>query len=269
MKGVASSTVPAAFASQMEKNDEEPIEWGDMDPSFARMLQNTPSMLQAYEALRTPKKMDLGSFQPRTNLTLPEPSSSVTLPDPIPRWLSIADSSTSALLLTYMASSAFVSHFDGSSADLPMERLTLDATGPAGPCIARFTLSSLISMEASHPWPSQLYKQNLPMKRFTLGVWGPGAPFTIRFTLCTRFFLGHPFPWNAPVDVAPCTYSVYKAAHRLGQLNFFRAVEPYSSPSQVRATPGSRKLHICNKYSKANFAGICVASRSRNVTSSK
>ena len=61
------------------KDDSEPIEWGDMDPSFAKMLQSTPSMLQAYP----PKKMakldtSLGSFQPSTNVAIPEPSPTVT-----------------------------------------------------------------------------------------------------------------------------------------------------------------------------------------------
>ena len=72
----------------MEADEEEPIEWGDMDPSLARMLQSTPSMLQAHKALRTPKKMakldtSLGSFQPSTNVILPEPSPSVTLPESV------------------------------------------------------------------------------------------------------------------------------------------------------------------------------------------
>ena len=72
----------------MEEDDSEPIEWGDMDPSFARMLQSTPSMLQAYKALRSPKKMAkldtaLGSFQPSTNVALPEPAPTVTLPESI------------------------------------------------------------------------------------------------------------------------------------------------------------------------------------------
>ena len=88
LKRVASSSIPTALASQMEEDEEEPIEWGDMDPSFARMLQSTPSMLQAYKALRSPKKMakldtSLGSFQPSTNVTLPELSPSITLPDSV------------------------------------------------------------------------------------------------------------------------------------------------------------------------------------------
>ena len=94
MKRVASSSVPTALASQMDEDEEEPIEWGDMDRLFARMLQSTPFMLQAYKAPRIPKKMakldtSLGSFrslQPSTNviLILPEPSSSVTLPESVP-----------------------------------------------------------------------------------------------------------------------------------------------------------------------------------------
>ena len=51
------------------------------------MLQSTPSMLQAYKALRSPEKMakldtSLGSFQPSTNVTIPEPSP-ITLPDSV------------------------------------------------------------------------------------------------------------------------------------------------------------------------------------------
>ena len=87
-KRVASSSIPTGLASQMEEDDSEPIEWGDMDPSFARMLQSTPSMLQAYKALRSPKKMAkldtaLGSFQPSTNVALPEPAPTVTLPESV------------------------------------------------------------------------------------------------------------------------------------------------------------------------------------------
>ena len=66
----------------------EPVEWADMDPSFARRLQSTLSMLAAYKALRSPKKMakldtSLGSFQPSTNVALPEPSPTVSLPDSV------------------------------------------------------------------------------------------------------------------------------------------------------------------------------------------
>ena len=87
LKRVASSTVPTASASQPDE-DEEPIEWGDMDPSFSRMLQSTPSMLAAYKALRTPKKManldaSTGSFQLGTDLPMPEVSPDVKLPESI------------------------------------------------------------------------------------------------------------------------------------------------------------------------------------------
>ena len=86
-KRVASSTVPTALASQPDE-DEEPIEWGDMGPSFSRMLQSTPSMLAAYKALRTPKKMakldaSTGSFQPSTDIPMPEVSPDVKLPENI------------------------------------------------------------------------------------------------------------------------------------------------------------------------------------------
>ena len=72
LKRVASSTVPTALASQPD-DDEEPTEWGDMDPSFSRMLQSTPSMLAVYKALRTPRKMakldaTTVSFQPSITL---------------------------------------------------------------------------------------------------------------------------------------------------------------------------------------------------------
>ena len=85
LKRVASSTVPTALASQPDE-DEEPIEWGDMDPSFSRMLQSTPSMLAAYKALRTPKKMakldaSTSSFQPSTDLPMPEVSPEVKFPE--------------------------------------------------------------------------------------------------------------------------------------------------------------------------------------------
>ena len=85
LKRVASSTVPTALASQPDE-DEEPIEWGDMDPSFSRMLQSTPSMFTAYKALRTPKKMakldaSTSSFQPSTDLPMPEVSPEVKFPE--------------------------------------------------------------------------------------------------------------------------------------------------------------------------------------------
>ena len=85
LKRVASSTVPTALASQPDE-DEEPIEWGDMDPAFSRMLQSTPSMLAAYKALRAPKKMakldaSTGSFQPSTDLPMPEVSPEVKFPE--------------------------------------------------------------------------------------------------------------------------------------------------------------------------------------------
>ena len=56
MKRVASSSIPTGLASHMEEDDSEPIEWGDMDPAFARMLQSTPALLSAFKTLRSPKK---------------------------------------------------------------------------------------------------------------------------------------------------------------------------------------------------------------------
>ena len=75
------------MASQPDE-DEEPIEWGDMDPAFSRMLQSTPSMLTAYKALRAPKKMakldaSTGSFQPSTDLPMPEASPEVKFPETV------------------------------------------------------------------------------------------------------------------------------------------------------------------------------------------
>ena len=88
MKRVASSSIPTGLASHMEEDDSEPIEWGDMDPAFARLLQSTPALLSAFKTLRSPKKMaklDIAtvSFQPSTNVALPEPSPAVTLPDSV------------------------------------------------------------------------------------------------------------------------------------------------------------------------------------------
>ena len=86
MKRVASSSIPTGLASHID--DSEPIEWGDMDPAFARLLQSTPALLSACKTLRSPKKMaklDIAtvSFQPSTNVALPEPSPAVTLPDSV------------------------------------------------------------------------------------------------------------------------------------------------------------------------------------------
>ena len=38
MKRVDSSYIPSGLVSQMREDEEETIEWGDMDPSFVRML---------------------------------------------------------------------------------------------------------------------------------------------------------------------------------------------------------------------------------------
>ena len=59
-----------------------------MDPSFRSLLQSTPAMLEAYKTLRNPKKMakldtTTSSFQPSTNVEVPEPSLTVSLPDTV------------------------------------------------------------------------------------------------------------------------------------------------------------------------------------------
>ena len=85
-KSVASSAFTGG-ASAMEE-DTEPIEWGDMDPAFRSLLESTPAMLEAYKTLRNPKKMAkldtaTSSFQPSTNVEVPEPSLTVSIPDTV------------------------------------------------------------------------------------------------------------------------------------------------------------------------------------------
>ena len=70
-KRVASSTFTGGRSAMEE--DTEPIEWGDMDPSFRSLLESTPAVLEAYKTLKNPKKMaklDVGArtFQPSTNV---------------------------------------------------------------------------------------------------------------------------------------------------------------------------------------------------------
>ena len=67
------------------EEDTEPIEWGDMDPSFRGLLESTPAMLEAYKTLKNPQKMakvdtTTSSFQPSTNVEVPEASLTVSLP---------------------------------------------------------------------------------------------------------------------------------------------------------------------------------------------
>ena len=107
-------------------------------------------------------------------------------------------------------------------------------------------------MEASCPWKTHNTRPDLPMERFTLGVWA--RPFTIRFTLCMFFQLVSSKTWNTPVGIAPCTYSVYKAAHRREVASDLVSVvtAPLFSPSQVKA------IH------RANFSSCQVQSNLRS-----
>ena len=59
--------------------DNDPIEWGDMDPNFRQALQDSPELLKAYNTVRNPKKVAkldpaTNSFTPTTNIELPPPS---------------------------------------------------------------------------------------------------------------------------------------------------------------------------------------------------
>ena len=114
-----------------------------------------------------------------------------------PRWLSIADSSSSASLQP-MESSDWNSQ--GSTADLPMERFTLDASGPLRPSVTRFTLSVLTSLERSFPWKTPIFGQDLPMERFTLDAPGPQSPSITPFTLCSLKATEDSIPWIAPIS---------------------------------------------------------------------
>ena len=146
-----------------------------------------------------------------------------------PRWLSIADSTSSASLPSI--TSSFGDHED-PTADLPMERFTLDASGPQSPSIKRFTLWRLEAMEGSLHWKAPIDSHDLPKERFTLGVWA--LPFTTRFTLCKPFQLAFSYSWKALVGYAPCTYSLYKAAHSLASVDPIAASSSFS-PRQVSA----------------------------------
>ena len=136
--------------------------------------------------------------------------------------------------------------------DLPMERLTLDASGPQSPSIKPFTLCSLKTMECSIPWMAPISDQDLPMERFTLGACGHSIPFTIRFPIFKFFQLAFSTLWKTLVGIAPCTYSVYKAAHSFVLLA--DAVEAVNfSPRQVRAAHRSCKGFLLQYYPKARF----------------
>ena len=70
------------------EEDTEPMEWGDMDPAFKRLLESTPAMLEAYKTLNNPKQMAkldaaTGSFQAGINVEVPESSPIVTIPDSV------------------------------------------------------------------------------------------------------------------------------------------------------------------------------------------
>ena len=64
-----------------------------------------------------------------------------------------------------------------------------------------------------------------------LGDWA--LPFTTRFTLRNPFSLPYSKLWSTPVGTAPCTYSVYKAAH--SQYSVASASPSSFSPRQVSA----------------------------------
>ena len=70
------------------EEDTEPIEWGDMDPSFRSLLETTPAVLDAYKTLKNPKKtakldVETRPFQPSSNVEVPPPSTTVTVPDTV------------------------------------------------------------------------------------------------------------------------------------------------------------------------------------------
>ena len=139
-----------------------------------------------------------------------------------------------------------------------MERFTLDASGPQSPSISRFTLSLTPEMEASTQWNAHIPRRDLPMERFTLGVWA--SPFTTGFTLCIVSQLVCSSSWNTLVGIAPCTYSVYKAAHRtevvqsldVGHLSSPSQVNAFS-PSQVKACLRSFQTILRIDYPPATF----------------
>ena len=115
-----------------------------------------------------------------------------------------------------------------STADLPMERFTLDASGPQG------SSTTDLHYGVSKPWkaPAPIFGQDLPMERFTLGDWA--LPLTTRFSLCNLFSLPYSKLWCTLVGTAPCAHSVYKAAH--SQDSVVSTASPSSfSPRQVSA----------------------------------
>ena len=107
-------------------------------------------------------------------------------------------------------------------------------------------------MEHSIFWIAPISDQDLPMERFTLGAWGLSVPFTIRFPIFKFFQLGFSALWKALVGIAPCTYSVYKAAHSLVLLvDALEAV--IISPRKVSAAHRSCKGFLLHYYPKAKF----------------
>ena len=82
---LASSTFTGARSTM---GDDEPIECGDMDPSFRRLLESSPAVLEAYKTFKNPKKMakldvSTRTFQPSTDVEVPAFSSTVTIPDTV------------------------------------------------------------------------------------------------------------------------------------------------------------------------------------------
>ena len=173
-----------------------------------------------------------------------------------PRWLSIADSSSSASLQPMETS---IWDTNCPTADLPMERFTLDASGPVCLSITRFTLCILQAMECSFTWKTPTWEKDLPMERFTLGVWGC-IPFTIRVAMSKFHHLFTSLQWKTLVGIAPCTYSVYKAVHRLVLL-VVAVAEVYFSPRQVSAAHRSCKGFLFPQNPKAKFCNDLFCSQ--------
>ena len=114
-------------------------------------------------------------------------------------------------------------------------------------------------METSQQWNAHILRRDLPLERFTLGVWA--SPFTTGFTLCMICQLVCSSPWNTLVGNAPCTYSVYKAAHRKEVVQSLDVGHHFSpsqvnasfSPSQVKARLRSFQTVLRIDYPLANF----------------
>ena len=125
-------------------------------------------------------------------------------------------------------------------------------------------------MECSSTWKAHTFSQDLPMERFTLGVWAP--PFTHRFTLCIPFVMPDSTTWNSLVGIAPCTYSVYKAAHRSDQVVLLESPNSFS-PRTVSAyhrsctfLPYGLSLPTCVQQ-RVKFSGFACKSLNKLIHS--